>query len=190
VPSHETRLTLLSYPLGRTLLREPADLNGRDVPGVVQAMSDSPRQRIPGYLGAMAVFATTTAATALIGRTRGETLPDRYAASDLALGAIATHKFARVVAKDAVTTPIRAPFTEFESAAGSGEVNDTAKQSHPEHTIGELITCPFCLAPWVATAYVAGLTLSPRAARTWAAVFSVVAGSDALQHVYARLRTE
>jgi hypothetical protein len=153
-------------------------------------MSDSPRSRMPGYLGAMTVFAASTGLTALVGRARGETLPDRYAGADLALGAIATHKFARIIAKDAVTTPIRAPFTDYQGPAGSAEVNDKARQGHPEHTIGELITCPFCLAPWIGTGYVATLALSPRLARAWAAVFSVVAGSDALQHVYARLRTE
>lgn len=153
-------------------------------------MTDSPRNRMPGYLGAMTVFAATTGLTAVVARLRGETLPQRYAGADLALGAIATHKFARVIAKDAVTTPIRAPFTEYEGPAGSGEVNDKPKAEHPEHTIGELLTCPFCLAPWIGTGYVATLALSPRLARAWAAVFSVVAGSDALQHAYARLRTD
>jgi hypothetical protein len=54
--------------------------------------------------------------------------------------------------------------------------------------VGELITCPFCLGVWIGTAYVAGLALAPRAARTWAAVFTVSALSDFLQHGYARMR--
>jgi hypothetical protein len=56
------------------------------------------------------------------------------------------------------------------------------------HTVGELLTCPFCLGQWVGTGYVAGLALAPRAARTWAAVFTVTAVSDLLQHFYARVR--
>ena len=55
------------------------------------------------------------------------------------------------------------------------------------HTIGELLTCPFCLGVWIATAYVAGLGVAPRATRGWAAVFTVTGISDFLQPAYARL---
>jgi hypothetical protein len=46
------------------------------------------------------------------------------------------------------------------------------------------------MAPWIATAYVALLALSPSVARAWAAVFGIVAGSDFLQHAYAHVRTD
>jgi hypothetical protein len=55
---------------------------------------------------------------------------------------------------------------------------------------GEVLTCPFCLAPWVASAYVAGLALSPRLARAWAAAFALVGASDWLQHAYSRARAD
>lgn len=153
-------------------------------------MDDDTHDRLAGYLGTLTAFGTSVLAVALTGRARGKRLPDRYRASDLVLGAVATHKFTRVIAKDAVTTPIRAPFTDFDKPLGSGEVQDRPKDGHRMHTVGELVTCPFCLAPWTATAYVAALTLAPRAARAWAAVFSIVGCSDALQHVYARVRTD
>jgi hypothetical protein len=57
-----------------------------------------------------------------------------------------------------------------------------------KHTTGELLTCPFCLAVRVGTAYVAGLATAPRLTRAVAAVMTVVAMSDALQHGYQRLR--
>ncbi len=151
---------------------------------------DNPRQRLAGYTTALATFGATVAGSALLGRLSGKELPQRYGWGDLAIGVVATHKFARVITKDAVMSPLRAPFTEYQGPAGSAEVNESAKHEHPEHTIGELITCPFCLAPWIATAYVAGLSLTPRWARAWAATFSIVGGSDVLQHVYARVRTE
>jgi hypothetical protein len=153
-------------------------------------MADDTHDRIPGYLGALTAFGTTVTAAVLAGRARGAGLPERYAAADLALGAVATQKFTRILSKDAVTTPLRAPFTEFEKPLGSGEVADRPRHGHPQHTIGELLTCPFCLAPWTATAYVAALALAPRAARAWAATFAVVGASDALQHAYARIRTD
>jgi hypothetical protein len=154
-------------------------------------MADDTHEHIPGYLGALTAFGASVAAVVLAGRSRGARLPDRFALTDLALGAVATHKFTRILAKDAVTTPIRAPFTEFEQPLGSAEVEDRPRDDHAgQHAIGELLTCPFCLAPWTATGYVAALTLAPRAARAWAAVFAVVGGSDALQHLYARVRTD
>jgi hypothetical protein len=155
-------------------------------------MADSPHahDRQIGYLSVMSVFGTAVAGTVLIGRLRGRSLPDSYALMDLALGAVATHKFARVITKDGVTTPLRAPFTEFEENTGSAEVAESPRSEPVRHVIGELITCPFCVAPWIASVYVALLTLAPGVARTWAAVFSIVGGSDFLQHAYAHVRTD
>jgi hypothetical protein len=153
-------------------------------------MAEDTHDRIPGYAGALTVFGASVVAAVVAGRAADRELPDRFRTRDLVLGAVATQKFTRILAKDAVTTPIRAPFTEFEKPLGSGEVHDRPRPGHPQHTIGELLTCPFCLAPWVATGYVAALTVMPRAARAWAAVFTIVGGSDALQHAYARLRTD
>jgi hypothetical protein len=154
-------------------------------------MSDNPRQdrRIDGYTAALGVFGSGIAVSAALGWLRGDRVPQHYAVRDLVLGAVATHKFARLLSKDAVTMPLRAPFTTYEEPAGSGEVNESPRKSHPSHTIGELVTCPFCLTPWVATAYVAALVLAPRLARTWAAAGSIIGASDTLQHAYARLET-
>jgi hypothetical protein len=156
-------------------------------------MSDNPHEhyRVAGYLAVMSVFGSAVAAAAGVARARGRELPASYALQDLALGALATHKFTRLAAKDGVTTPLRAPFTRFEENAGSAEVNESPrKESAPRHVVGELITCPFCLAPWVATGYVAALTLTPRLARSWAAVFGIVGGADFLQHAYALVRQD
>lgn len=152
-------------------------------------MADNPRVRIPGYASALAVFGATAASVLLAGR-RSDRLPDRYQPLDLALGALATQKFARIVAKDAVTTPVRAPFTEFEEVGAPAELNESPKDGHGRHTVGELLSCPFCLAPWISGAYVAGLIFAPRLSRAWAAVFGIVGVADDLQHVYARLQAE
>jgi hypothetical protein len=143
-----------------------------------------------GYAGALSLYGSAVVSTALLAKAQGKGLPPSFPVRDLVVGSLATHKMTRLIAKEGVTTPLRAPFTTFEGTAGSAEVNETPKEGHVRHAAGELLSCPFCLAPWVATAYVAGLALSPRIARAWAATFAVVAGADALQHVYARLRTE
>jgi hypothetical protein len=153
-------------------------------------MAEDTHDRIPGYLAALTAFGASVAAVTLAGRRQGARLPDRFDAADLVLGAVATHKFTRILTKDVVATPLRAPFTEFEKPLGSGEVADRPKEGHVAHSVGELLTCPFCLAPWTATAYVAALALAPRAARAWAATFAIVGASDVLQHAYARVRTD
>lgn len=56
-----------------------------------------------------------------------------------------------------------------------------------EHDVGELVTCPFCLAHWVATGFMAGMVFAPRATRLTAATFTAVAASDFLQGAYGEL---
>ena len=53
-----------------------------------------------------------------------------------------------------------------------------------KHAVGELVTCPFCLAQWVGTAFVFGYVTAPRATRLAALTMTTVAGSDVLQFVY------
>ena len=151
-------------------------------------MSGSPHDahRIVGYLGSMSTFAAMWATTHRAVSRGGRSWPTRWSAGDVVLGSVATHKLSRIISKEGVATPLRAPFTEFEGEAGNGEVHESPKHGWA-HAPGELLTCPFCLAPWIASAYVAGLVLAPGPTRAGAAVFATVAGSDALQHVYGRL---
>jgi hypothetical protein len=51
-------------------------------------------------------------------------LPERMGMRDLALLTVASHKSARLISRDRVTSAVRAPFTEFEHDAGPGEVSD------------------------------------------------------------------
>jgi len=141
-----------------------------------------------GYTGSLLAFAATTAGLFASVRLSGRQLPDRYSLVDVTLGGLATHKFTRLMSKASVTSPLRAPFTTFDAPAGSAELNEEARGDGVRRTLGELVTCPFCLGQWVGTGYVAGLAFAPRAARTWAALFSVTAIADFLQQGYARVR--
>ncbi|WP_205473869.1 DUF1360 domain-containing protein [Nocardioides sp. SYSU D00038] len=144
---------------------------------------------VAGSAGSLAAY--TTALAALVGGARlaGRELPDQHHPLDLALGGLAVHKLSRLLSKSSVASPLRAPFTEFREATGASEHAEEARGDHGvRHTVGELITCPFCLGVWVSTAYVAGLVLAPRPTRTAAAVLVVSALSDAAQHAYERLR--
>ena len=137
----------------------------------------------------MGVYVGLVSAAAAAVRVSGRELPERIPFGDAALLTVATFRLARRIAKDPVTSPLRAPFTQFEEAAGSGEHVEKPRDGHGlRHTVGELLTCPFCLGVWVGTAYVAGMALAPRPTRAAAAVLTVVGASDALQHAYSRLR--
>ncbi len=149
------------------------------------------RVNLHGFTGSLAVYVAASGALVALGRQAGDQLPDRFDPLDLLAGGVATHKFTRLLTKGAVTSPVRAPFTTFEEPAGSSEhVESPRDDSTVRHTVGELLTCPFCLGVWVGTAYVAGLAFAPRLARAWAALGTITAVSDFLQHGYARVRTD
>jgi hypothetical protein len=119
---------------------------------------------------------------------RDDRLPERIGLADLALLAVATHKVSRLIAKDAVTSPLRAPFSEHGESEGSNEQSDEARGRGPRRAVGELVTCPSCVGQWAAGAFVLGLLRAPRVTRAVGAVFAVQAGSDALHGGYVALR--
>jgi uncharacterized protein DUF1360 len=115
----------------------------------------------------------------------GRGFPKRISAGDLVLAGVATHKVSRVIAKDRVTAPLRAPFTEFQGEGGPGEVEEMPKQvGGMRQAIGELLVCPFCLAQWIATAALAGFATVPRATRFICSIFAAVTLSDFLHIAY------
>ena len=141
-----------------------------------------------GFLAAVGTYGAVVATGALVARSRGVKLPERVAISDIALIAVATYKVSRLLSKDPVTSPFRAPFTRFAGTTGPAELKEEVRGTGVQKAIGELVTCPFCLGQWVGTGFMFGLVARPRATRAVAAVFAAVAGSDFLQHAYAHLQ--
>jgi len=148
----------------------------------------SPEQERP--LGGYAVLAGffTALATAFGAwlRASDRDVPARVAPGDLALVAVATHKTARLIAKDRVTSTIRAPFTQFQDDAGPSEVEEAARGHGLRRAIGELLICPYCLSVWITAAFLAGLIVSPRPTRWIASLFTALTGADLLQIAYAK----
>ncbi|WP_222264085.1 DUF1360 domain-containing protein [Modestobacter marinus] len=136
-------------------------------------------------LGAMGVYVGLVGAAAAAIRVSGRELPTRIPLGDVALLTIATFRLARRIAKDPVTAPVRAPFTSYQGTSGEAEVAEEVREhGGVKHAIGELLTCPFCLAQWVGTGFVLGYVTAPRATRLAALTMTMVAGSDVLQFVY------
>jgi hypothetical protein len=147
--------------------------------------SDAPRP-LAGYSVLMATFTTAAAAMAIIGARRSNS--DEYDLKDLGLLALATHSISRIVAKDRVTSVVRAPFVE-DAKLPEGDVPDS-NASEVKEAAGQLITCPHCLGPWVATGLLTGLRVAPRETRFLATVFALADVSSFLQRVYARLEED
>ncbi|HLH45872.1 MAG TPA: DUF1360 domain-containing protein [Acidimicrobiales bacterium] len=137
------------------------------------------------YGGILAAYASMTA---LLGMRARHRLPERVAAGDLALMTVAVFRASRLVTKDSVTAVARAPFTEFEAPAGEGEVTEAVAGRGLRHAVGELVTCPFCVAVWLSTVIAFGLVLAPRATRLACAILTAVTGSDLLQFGYSAVR--
>ena len=77
-----------------------------------------------------------------------------------------------------------------ETPLGSHTRMEGARGRGARRTIGELITCPFCLDMWVATGLVAGFIYLPRATRLAVDTLVVLAGADVLQLGYSWLQEQ
>jgi len=141
-----------------------------------------------GYLLTMAAYAGLTGTLTGLARLTGRTAPERISGLDVVLISCATHKVSRLLAKDSVTSPLRAPFTRYEGTTGDAELGEQVRGTGVRHSVGELISCPFCLGVWVATGFAAGLVFAPRFTRLAATTFTAVAASDTLQLVYAAVQ--
>jgi hypothetical protein len=137
-----------------------------------------------GYLGLVSIYAAGTATAALLAKALKRPMPSRLSAGDLVLVGLATHKLSRMIAKDPVLSPFRAPFTRFAGQSGEAELSEEVRGRGLQHAAGELITCPFCLAQWVATGLVAGLVIAPKATRLLAGTLTAKAISDTAQLLY------
>ncbi|OCB17443.1 hypothetical protein A5674_11705 [Mycobacterium malmoense] len=146
---------------------------------------DAPRP-LGGYLAVLVIYGAVVAVATVAALLTGRTLPTRWRVQDLITVTLGTHKLSRTLAKDAVTSPLRAPFTRFAGSGGPAEVMEEVRDESPvRHSLGELLTCPFCLDMWVATGFAIGLVFAPRYTRLIAGVFTVLTGADFLQLAYA-----
>lgn len=172
-------------PLAPSFL--PAPLRNRIARLQRQYAHGQPRPLL-GYLALSSTYSVGAITLGLIAHRRGE---GRITTRDLLLITVATHRLSRTLAKDAVTSPMRAAFTRYTGPGLPSEVNEEVApdQEHDQlgHAIGELVSCPFCLAQWCATALVAGQLLAPTVTRHVTSMFTAVAGADVLHFAYSAL---
>jgi len=133
------------------------------------------------------VFNLVFALFLLVARVTGRPIPERIEARDIALLGMAAHKVSLVGSQDAVTSPLRAPFTELQEKESPKKIDEKPRGEGLQRSVGELLTCKFCLSVWVASFFTYGLVLVPRLTRLVAAVFAIVTVSDHLHQIYKAL---
>jgi Protein of unknown function (DUF1360) len=144
-------------------------------------------QRLYSYATLIGLFNLIFAVFLLLVKGTGRALPERVDAKDLVLLGVATHKLSLIGAQDAVTSPLRAPFTELQEKESPKSLDEKPRGKGLRRSVGELLTCQFCLGMWVASLFTYGLVLAPRVTRLIATVFTVVTISDHLHQTYKTL---
>lgn len=133
------------------------------------------------YAALAGLYGAAVGAYALLFRRSGRTLP-AVGAGDVVLLGVATFKASRLLSRDKVTSFLRAPVTHYQRDASGTEVDEEPRGHGLQHTVGELITCPFCVSQWLGTALTGLFLANPAAGRAVAAILSAVTLSDGLQY--------
>jgi hypothetical protein len=136
------------------------------------------------YAVLVGVFNLIFALFLVIARVTGRPIPERIELEDIALFGVATHKLSWIVTRDAITAPLRAPFTELEEVKSPTNVQEKPRDTGLQRSLGELLTCRFCLGMWISAFFAYGLVLFPATTRLVGAIFSVLALSDHLHQTY------
>jgi hypothetical protein len=163
----------------------PDDGSALKTPEMVAGYAE-PEKRPPfgPYLAFMSIFGTLVSAALLVARRQGRELPAKVGAGELLLVGTASHKLSRLISKDKVTSPLRAPFTELEGKGGPAELEEASRGSGLQKAVGELLICPYCLGLWVVAGFSVGLIFAPRVTRFVASLFSALTISDFFQIAY------
>lgn len=137
------------------------------------------------YAGLTAGYVALLGAGAAAVAARRKHLPDRVGARDIALLGVATYKLSRLVSQDKVTSFLRMPVTEYVSPSSASEVDERPRGTGWRRGVGELVTCPWCTAQWVATGLGFAQVLAPRATRYVSSVLAALVVADGLHYAQA-----
>jgi hypothetical protein len=162
-------------------------LNGATDASLFAGYSDG-YQPMGGYIVLTAAFNTALTAALVSAHRRGR-LPEEIDTKDILVLGLATHKVARLVTKDSVTSFLRAPFVRLEARGGTNSTTEHARGRGLRRSVGELLSCPECTGHWVAAGLMVGLVHAPRLTRLIGALYASLTIGDLLQYVYVGLKS-
>src|SRR3712207_1033716 len=122
--------------------------NGKPSEGIFEGY-DGEEESLPSYATLIGFFNLIFAVFLLVARKTGRPIPERIEVRDIALLGVATHKLSLLLAQDAVTSPLRAPFTELQEKQSPKRVDENPRGKGLRRSLGELLTCHFCVGQWV-----------------------------------------
>lgn len=135
---------------------------------------------LPEYAALTAAFGGVLGGFLLLAHRR---LPERIGPGDVVRVGLASYKIGRLVAKDEVTSWVRAPVTRDEEAT-------EPKPRGMERALGELVTCPYCVGLWTASGLSCALVLFPRETRLVTSIFGAQAVADFLNAAFVKLQND
>src|SRR3954466_14716640 len=104
-----------------------------------RAYSHGEDQPLGSYGVILTAYGLAVGAGVAIARLTGRR-PPAPGPGDVVLMSVTTHKLARTLAKDPVTSPLRAPFTRYEGVSGPAELEEEVRGKGARHAIGELLS--------------------------------------------------
>jgi hypothetical protein len=164
-------------PAHRAPLTEVGDALGREA----DAYKAGEARPLGGYLALLGAYGAAVGVGIVLVRRRNRAALPTVTVRDVALTALATFQLSRMITKKPITSAIRAPFTRYEGSSGAAELHEHVRGDGLRHAVGELLTCPFCMEHWIATAFGFGFALAPEPTRLVGAMLAAEAGADFLQ---------
>jgi hypothetical protein len=141
-----------------------------------------------GSYATIAAIFNSGMVTAFVTAKRRGRIPERFGFADIVGMGFATHKIARLITSDSVTSFIRAPFVHLEEKKGTNSVRETARGRGVQRSLGELLSCPECTGQWVAGGLLVGMLHAPKVTRAITSMYTALAIGDLLQFFYAGLK--
>jgi len=138
---------------------------------------------ISGYVLLASLFVGITS-SALVLLRRNRLMLRAPGLLDATLIGLGTARLSRLITRDKVMRPLRAPFTVAEREP-AGDVKEQPKGSGLVHAAGELVTCPRCTAIWAASCLSLTYYASPSIGRFAALTLSSALVSDFANRTFA-----
>lgn len=106
---------------------------------------------------------------------------------EITLMGLASHRIGRIVAFERVAVPIREPFTA--TVPDDSGVDDTvvARGRGVQWAIGELLSCPTCVASWAALMLYVGSTTLPGPTRAFVNVLAAAGVAEIVHNAVEQL---
>jgi Protein of unknown function (DUF1360) len=161
--------------------------DGKPQEGIFEEYNKDDEVPLISYAALVGIFNLIFALFLLLTKVSRRPIPERIELGDIVLFGVATHKLSWIVSRDAITAPLRAPFTELEEVKSPTNVKEKPRDTGLQRSLGELLTCRFCLGMWISAFFAYGLVLFPAATRLVGAIFAILTLSDHLHQTYKAL---